>query len=343
MNFRPQLMLGAAVCALTFSASAMAQEVTLRVHQFLPAQAPIPSQVIAPWAETIEAESDGRIAVELYPAMQLGGAPTSLYDQARDGVVDVIWTVLGYTPGRFPQSEVFEMPFMVTTGEATSVAFHEFVEENTMHEFQGVKVLALHAHGPGLFHTREPVTSLEDLRGMTIRGGSRVISDMLGRLGADPIGMPVPETTEALSRGVIEGTTVPWEVTPSLRIAELVTNHTGFSGDHGLYTQTFGFIMNQSTYDNLPEDLKVVIDANSGIELSREFGRVMDEADIPGMQIAEDAGNSIVTLDEEETARWREAAQATIDAWIEEITATGADGQALYDRAVELVDQHSGL
>lgn len=343
MNFRPHLMVGAALCSLTFAASAMAQEVTLRIHHFLPAQAPIPSRVIEPWAERIQSESDGRIQYELYPSMQLGGSPPSLFDQARDGVVDVIWTVLGYTPGRFPKSEVFELPFMVTTGEDTSTAFYEFVQENSMDEFEGVKMLAVHAHGPGLFHTREPINSLEDLQGLSIRGGSRVISDMLAALGADPVGMPVPETTEALSRGVIEGTTVPWEVTPSLRIAELVDNHTDFSGDYGLYTQTFGFIMNQDTYDNLPDDLKEVIDNNSGLELAREFGRVMDEADQPGIEVAKEMGNTIITLDEEETARWREAAQPIVDTWIEEISATGVDGQALYDRARELVAEHSGL
>ncbi|WP_332718323.1 TRAP transporter substrate-binding protein [Pelagibacterium mangrovi] len=330
-----------AVAALSVAGAGVAQEVTLRLHQFLPAQATIPANAIAPWAEKVEAESDGRIAIELYPAMQLGGAPDSLFSQAQDGVVDIVWTVLGYTPGRFPMSEVFELPFLITNGEDSSAAFYNYVMENSADEFASVHVIALHTHGPGLFHSKEPITSLEDLQGMKVRGGSRIISNMLAQLGAEPIGMPVPETTEALSRGVIDGTTVPWEVTPSLRLSELVTNHTGFSGEQGLYSQTFGFVMNRGTYESLPDDLRAVIDANSGLETSMMFGRAMDDGDLVGLQIAEEAGNNIVTLDEAETARWKEAAQATIDQWFADMDAIGIDGQALYASAQEHMAQAS--
>lgn len=327
-----QFVLGA-LAALALSTSALAQEVTLRIHQMLPAQATIPAKAIEPWAAKVQEESGGRIKVELYPAMQLGGAPPELYDQAKDGVVDLIWTVLGYTPGRFPKSEVFELPFLITNAEDSSAAFYNYVMANSADEFAGVKVIALHTHGPGLFHSKNPITKLEDLKGMKVRGGSRIISDMLANLGAEPVGMPVPQVTEALSKGVIDGTTIPWEVTPSLRVAELVKNHTGFSGDHGLYSQTFGFIMNMDSYNNLPDDLKAIIDANSGIETSRQFGRVMDEGDAAGLKIAQDAGNNIVTLDEAETARWKEAAQPTIDKWFADMQAAGIDGKALYEAA----------
>ncbi len=326
------IILGA-LAALALSTTAFAQEVTLRIHQMLPAQATIPAQAIEPWAAKVQEESGGRIAFELYPAMQLGGAPASLYDQAKDGVVDIIWTVLGYTPGRFPKSEVFELPFLITTGEASSAAFYNYAMEHAADEYAGVHVIALHTHGPGLFHSKEPITSLEDLQGMKVRGGSRIISNMLAQLGAEPVGMPVPETPEALSKGVIEATTIPWEVTPSLRIAELVRNHTGFTGEHGLYSQTFGFVMNMDSYNNLPDDLKAIIDANSGLETSRQFGRVMDNGDATGLKIAVDAGNNIVQLDEAETQRWIEAAQPTIDQWLADMSAAGVDGQALLDAA----------
>ena len=322
-----------AFAALALSTSAFAQEVTLRVHQMLPPQATIPAKAIEPWAAKVQEESQGRIKVELYPAMQLGGAPPELYDQAKDGVVDLIWTVLGYTPGRFPKSEVFELPFMTGNSAASSAAFYNYVMENSADEFAGVKVIALHTHGPGLFHSKDPIGSLEDLQGMKVRGGSRIISDMLAQLGAEPVGMPVPQVTEALSKGVIDATTIPWEVTPSLRVSELVKNHTGFSGNEGLYTQTFGFVMNMDSYNNLPDDLKAVIDANSGLEMSRQFGRVMDEGDGTGLAIAVNAGNNIIQLDEAETARWREAAQPTIDQWFADMEGLGFDGPALYEAA----------
>ncbi|MBK8082468.1 MAG: TRAP transporter substrate-binding protein [Devosia sp.] len=338
---KTKLFVLGALAALAMTTSALAQDITLRLHQMLPAQATIPAKALTPWAEKVQADSGGRIKVELYPAMQLGGAPPDLYDQAKDGVVDLIWTVLGYTPGRFPKSEVFELPFLITTGEASSAAFYNYVMANSADEFAGVKVIALHTHGPGLFHTKNPINKLEDLKGMKIRGGSRIISSMLAQLGAEPVGMPVPQVTEALSKGVIDGTTIPWEVTPSLKVAELVKNHTGFSGTHGLYSQTFGFTMNLDSYNRLPDDLKAIIDANSGLETSREFGRVMDQGDAVGLRIATEAGNNIVQLDEAETARWQAAAQPTIDQWFADMKAIGVDGPALYAAAQAAVAAES--
>lgn len=333
--------LGAFALALAATA-ASAADVTIRVHQMLPEQATIPARVIAPWAERVEAQSNGRIDVQLFPSMQLGGAPPELYDQAASGVVDLIWTVIGYTPGRFPTSETFELPFiMALSAEDNSRAFHEFMVENASQEFSDTHVLAFHTHGPGLIHSKNPITSLEDFQNLKIRGGSRVINLMLEKLGAEPVGMPVPAVPEGLSSGVIEATTIPWEVTPALHVAELVHNHTGFSGDHGWYTQTFVFAMNKDTYDNLPDDLKAIIDANSGPDLAAEFGRAMDAGDAVGLKIAQDLGNNIVTLDEAETARWKSVAQEVIDEWIADMDGRGYDGQVLLDRAKELIDHYS--
>lgn len=338
-NIKTLLLATSALAALTMTAHA--QEVTLRLHQFLPAQATIPANALTPWAEKVTAESNGRIKIERYDAMSLGGTPPQLIDQVTDGVVDLIWTVIGYTPGRFPTTEAFELPFFMTNGEATSKAFHEYCKKHCMDEFSGLKVLAWHAHGPGLIHSKNPVNSLEDMRGLKIRGGSRVINQMLEALGATPVGMPVPATSEALSKGVIDATTVPWEVTPSLRISELVTNHTSFSGTHGLYTQTFAFVMNQASYDKLPDDLKTVIDNNSGLETAAELGRVMDQGDLVGLKIATEAKNNIVQLDETETQRWKDAATPLVKAWVDEMTAKGFEGQTLVDDALALIDKHT--
>jgi TRAP-type C4-dicarboxylate transport system substrate-binding protein len=335
------LAFATAVAAL-LATPVLGQEVTLRLHQMLPQQATIPANALEPWARRVEEQSQGRIKVELYPAMQLGGTPPELYDQAANGFVDLIWTVIGYTPGRFPTSETFELPFTMSLNAAdTSRAFHEFMVENASDEFSETHVLAFHTHGPGLIHSKNPITSLEDFQGLKIRGGSRVINLMLERLGSTPVGMPVPAVPEGLSTGVIEATTIPWEVTPSLRVAELVHNHTGFSGENGWYTQTFVFAMNNDSYNNLPDDLKAIIDANSGPDLAAEMGAAMDAGDDVGEQIARDAGNNIVTLDDAETARWKEVAQTIIDEWIADMNAQGKDGQALLDRAHELIVQYS--
>ena len=326
---------------LLVGASAAAQDVTLRVHHFLPTQSTTHARFIEPWAERVEAQSDGRIAVEIYPAMQLGGSPPALYDQAREGVVDIVWTLPGYTPGRFPMVEVFELPFVAAGAEATSQAVQEFYEHNLAEEFADVHVLMLHAHAPGTFHIRGPeVVTLEDLEGLKVRGPTRVSNAALEALGAVPVGMPVPQVPEALSRGVVEATVIPWEVALPLRVHELVNTHTQIGGDRGFYTAVFLFAMNKQVYDGLPDDLRTVIDANSGLALAQEIGRVWDEAEIPGRQAAVDAGNTIVTLAPEEVERWRDVTQPVIDAWIAETNAAGVDGQALLDEARALVAKY---
>ena len=339
---RRALVTLAALSALSVATLAQAQTVTLRLHQFLPQQAAIPAKAIAPWAKKVEAESGGRIKVQLFHAMQMGGTPPQLFDQAKDGVADITWTVLGYTPGRFNKSEVFELPFMCSGGaENCSRAFHEYVEKNAADEFKAVKLLAAHTHGPGLFHTKAPVTGLESLRGMKVRGGSRIINNMLVKLGATPVGMPVPGVTDALTKGVIDGTTIPWEVTPSVKIAELVRNHTTFAGKEGLYTQTFAFSMNRAAYDNLPADLKKVIDNNSGVEVAALFGRAMDEGDKVGRDIAVKAGNKITELELAEVQRWKRTAGTVETDWVNEVKGKGIDGAKLASEARALIAKHA--
>ena len=153
--------LGAAALAgavLLGGAAAPAQDVTLRIHHFLPPPAPVPANFITPWAEKVEQESGGRIKVEIYPTMQLGGKPPALYDQARDGVVDIVWTLTGYTPGRFPGTEAFELPFMPANAEATSQAAWKFYEKYLTDEFKDVQLIAVHTHGPGLLHVKASAT-----------------------------------------------------------------------------------------------------------------------------------------------------------------------------------------
>jgi len=341
MNKRHFVKTALATAAVCAAGQGLAQQtVTLRLHQMLPQQATIPARALIPWAQKVERESGGRIKVQLFHAMQLGGTPPQLFDQAKDGVVDLTWTVLGYTPGRFNKSEVFELPFMSGSAELSSRAFWEYAEKYAADEFKDVKLIALHTHGPGLFHTKTPVTGLESLRGMKVRGGSRVISNMLTKLGATPVGMPVPAVTDALSKGVIDGTTIPWEVTPSLKVTELVKNHTTFAGKEGLYTQTFAFSMNKASYDKLPADLKKVIDANAGIETSAFFGKAMDDGDKVGREIAVKAGNNIVALDVAETQRWRRTASTVETDWVNEMKGKNIDGAKLVAEARALIAKY---
>ncbi|MFP5466473.1 MAG: TRAP transporter substrate-binding protein [Gammaproteobacteria bacterium] len=332
-----------ATFALAASASlgSFAQEVTLRLHQFLPPQATVPAKAITPWIKKIEAESNGRIKIQMFSAMQLGGTPPQLFDQARDGVADITWTLSGYTPGRFMKSEVFELPFITgLSAEKTSRAFYEYVQKNAMDEYKDVQLLTAHTHGPGLFHTKQPVTGLESLRGMKVRGGTRIVNNMLTKLGATPVGMPVPAVTEALSKGVIDGTTIPWEVGPSLKVHELVKHHTSFAGGNGLYVTVFVLAMNKNSYNKLPADLKKVIDNNSGIETAAFFGRAMDEGDKVGRDLAIKAGNKMTELEPAEVQRWRRTASTVESDWIKEVGAKGIDGARLVSEARALISKY---
>lgn len=336
------LMLGTIGAAL-FAAVAAAQEVTLRLHQFLPPQSTVPAQLLSPWARKIEDESGGRIRIEIYSSMALGGKPSELYDQAREGVVDMVYTLVGYTPGRFPRVEVLELPFMMTDAEATSRAYWDLHESDMKEtDFRDVHILATWVHGPGLLHVKgEGIRRLEDMQGKKLRGPTRIINDMLDQLGATPVGMPVPAVPEALAKGVIDGAVVPWEVTTALKIAELTETHTDFAGDHALYTAAFVLAMNKARYESLPQDLKAIIDANSGSGVSAMFGRIQQAADAEGRAVAEARGNLLVTLDEAETARWKEAARPVIDNWLADMEGKGIDGRALYDKARALIEKYS--
>ena len=336
----------AAACALALSVSAvgnaLAQEITLKLHQFLPAQANVPKLILDVWADNVEAASEGRIKIDRYPSMQLGGTPPELIDQAIDGVADIVWTVVGYTPGRFPSTEVFELPFMMNDAAAASHAYWTLFERHMKDtEFADVHVLGTWVHGPGMIHSADPIETPDDMRGMKMRGASRQINAMLAELGAEAVGMPVPAVPESLSKGVIDGATLPWEVTGSLRVPELVEFHTEFEGP-ALYTLTFLLAMNKDAYAALPDDLKAVIDANSGLEFSVFAGRTQQEADAPARQVAVDAGNTIITISEADAAQWRALVEPVYAKWVADMAERGIDGQALIDEARQLMADFGG-
>jgi TRAP-type C4-dicarboxylate transport system substrate-binding protein len=333
---------GAAALAVGFGAAPVAaQEVTLTLHQFLPPQATVPKQILDVWADNVEEASDGRIKIDRFPSMQLGGRPPELMDQAIDGVADIVWTVVGYTPGRFPRTEVFELPFMMTNARAASRAYWEMFETHMRDaDFKDVTILGTWVHGPGIIHANKEVRAPADMEGLKIRGGSRLVNALLEKTGAEPVGMPVPAVPEGLSKGVIDGTTIPWEVTTALKIPELVGNHTEFPGN-ALYVLTFVLAMNKDRYDSLPEDLRKVIDDNSGVEFSVFAGGVMEDYDAPARKLAADRGNNIVTLTEEEAAAWQTVAAPIYNEWVAEMSEKGIDGQALIDEARMLIDKYT--
>jgi TRAP-type C4-dicarboxylate transport system substrate-binding protein len=326
---------------LSLSAPLAAQEITLKVHHFLPPTAPAHIRFITPWCDKLGKESKGKLKCQIYPSMQLGGSAPQLYDQAKDGVVDVAWIVTGYTPGRFTKTEVFELPFMMTDPEGTARAMWEYVGTHSADEFKDVKLLAMHPHGPGVFHiTKRPIKTMADLRRLKLRAPTRLTNKMIAMFGATPVGMPMPQVPEALSKGVIDGALMPWEVVPAMKVQELVKYHSETDPSQpAIYTTVFAFVMNRTKYDSLPADLKKVIDSNSGIELSAHVGKVFAEADAQGRKAAE--GNPINVIPAAEIEKWKKAAHPVVDGWIREVDDRGADGTALLEAARALIAKHS--
>ena len=323
--------------------SVHAETVTLKVAHFLPPSSPAHSQFIEPWCAKINKESNGELECQIYPAMQLGGTPAQLFNQARDGVADIVWTLPGYTAGRFPVTEVFELPFITTSHEPSSMALWDFVNENALDEYRGVKLIGAWVNGANQLHMRDkPVHSLDDLKGLKVRAPSRLGNRLLSSLGATPVGMPVPQMAESLSRGVIDGALVPWEVLPSTKAHELTKYHTATDPERSMTTATMVYVMNDKRYNSLPDHLKKVIDDNSGRDVSAWISTQFREADAVGQQAAESRGNEVIVLSAEETAKWDEASKSVVEEWVKEMKSkTKKDSQELVDEARALVKKYT--
>jgi TRAP-type transport system periplasmic protein len=330
---RTLLKTGAAAAVAAAALPGMAQQpvVTLKFHTFMAPQSNVWLNMHKAWMDKVEKESGGRIKFEGYPAMQLGGTPVQLYDQARDGVVDIIWTLPGNTAGRFPRVEVFELPFIMTNAEATSKAYWEYYQTVAADEFKDVQVLALQVHGPGVIHTADkPVKSVADLKGVKMRAPTRIVTKLMASLGATPVGMPLPGIPDALSKGTIQGCVIPWEVVPSVKVQELTKFHAEFDPAGGaLYTTTFVMAMNKAKYNSL------------GMATSGWLGKTQQAGDAAGRKSASDRNNTIFTVGKEEAQAFRRASRLVEVEWVEDMKKRGFDGQKLLDTARSLIEKHT--
>ncbi len=337
-------LLAFCACIFFLSQPIQAAEVTLVAHHFLPEQAPAHQKFLIPWKNAVEKASNGRIEVKLYPSMKLGGKPPELIDQVRDGKVDLVWTLPGYTPGRFPAISVFELPFMITNARDTSQAVQEFyqVSEAAQEEFKDVHPLIFWTHDRGVLHTRDKlVTTLEDLAGLKIRSPSERVSQSLIAYGAEPVPMPIPKMGGELKKGNIDGGVIPWEVVPSFKIHEIANNSTEFMGERGIYTSVFVFAMNKDKYNSLPADLKKVIDDNSGMSWAKAMGEEWIKVEQPGRNMAIKRGNNVIQMSEEEVAKMRTASYSVHAAWSRELNEKGLRGQSLLVTAYRLLNKYS--
>ncbi len=330
-----------AMPAVVTGARAQAQA-TLKLHHFLPPVSNAHTKLLQPWARKVEADSQGRIKIDIFPAMQLGGTPPQLFDQARDGVADIVWTLPGSTPGRFPSTEVFELPFIASRrGIVNAKAGAEFMPQ-LAEETKDVKLLCYWSHDHGLIHTNKAIRTMDDLKGLKLRNPTRLAGEALKALGATSVGMPVPQVPESLAQRVIDGAVIPWEVVPAVKVHELTKFHTEIPGSPTLYTASFFLAMNKAKYDGLPADLKAVIDRNSGMAFAEMAGNMWDTEATRVSEMVRQRGNTISAISEEEKQKWMKACEPVTAAWIEQMKGRNIDGGKLIETARALLAKHAG-
>jgi TRAP-type C4-dicarboxylate transport system substrate-binding protein len=337
-----KIRLALATLAAALSLPAAAQDTTLKFHHIWNPQAMASVRVIQPWCDKVAAESQNKIKCQIFPAMSMGGTPPQLVDQVKDGVTDLTITLPGYTAGRFPAMEVFELPFMTNSAEAGAQAAWDFHHKYAAKEFPGTKLLAMWIHDEGYVHTRDkPVKTLADFKGLKMRAPTRQTNKLLASLGASPVGMPLPAIADALSKGTIDGFLLPWEVIPSVKLHEMVKFHSETDpAKPALYSAVFIFGMNQAKYDALPADLKKVIDANSGAALSKQIGKIWDESQTAGRKAATDRGNTFYMLPSGELDNWMKASAPLHEEWVADMDKRGLPGKQMLQDAKDLLAKY---
>ncbi|GHE22235.1 TRAP transporter substrate-binding protein [Halomonas urumqiensis] len=328
-------LLAASIAGLT-AASAQAAT-TLRMAHFWPGASGVNQDIFEVWADTIEEESGGELSVEMFPSGTLA-KPDAIYEAVGNGIADIGATAQGYTAGRFPLSQIVELPGVAGTATQGACVLQTLYDDGHLdEEYADTRPLFMFTTGPGGIHTIETdVQTPADLEGLRIRRPTAVAGDMLENMGASPVGMPAPDIYTAMQRGVIDGLSFPWEGLKGFRINELVEYHT----EVPFYTLIFVATMSQRTYDSLTPEQQAVIDENSGMKWAANAGEVFDRLDVEGKQEARDAGHTIREIDNPlEHPDWQQPLQDGIEGYLTELEERGLDqAREVYEAALTASD-----
>ncbi|MGP5361043.1 TRAP transporter substrate-binding protein [Psychrobacter celer] len=304
---------------------------TLRFSHFMTANDNINTEGFEPWAEKIEEDSNGRLKVEIYPSATLS-KPGATYDAAAKGTVDIGMQVQGYTAGRFPLTQVVELPGISNTAQQQTCILYELYNNNAISdEYEDTHLLSLMGSGQGALHTADkPIRIPEDMRGMRIRQPSVVASHVIDAIGTAPVGMPASDTYTSLQRGVIDGLAFTWQPIQAFHLDELLSHHTNIP----FYNSTFVITMNKDKYNSLPDDLKKVIDDNSGIALSTRIAKIFDDSNDAAMAAAHAKGDTMIDIpDPLHDPDWQDPLLEGTQRYLDELAALGLDGEAVYEQA----------
>ena len=330
MTLKKRLIQGAAVLALAAAAQAQAQEVILKVHHIWPTVAMGHQRVVVPWCEAIAKDSNNRMRCQILPAMTGGGTPAQLVDRVKDGVDDLVVTLPGYTPGRFPIMEALELPFMTNTAESASAAAWDYYSKYATKEFTGTKILATWVHDEGFVSTsNKSIRTMDDFKGLKIRAASRQSSKLLARLGATPVGMPIPPVADAMTKGTIDGFMTAWEIIPAFKLHEVSKFHTEIEPSRpSMFTAGFVMAMNQAKYDKLSAEDKKAVDAISGETAARIFGRGWDKVDRRAFALMQVNGVQVTKADAKFVADIKSKTAPLEQGWIKAAEAKGLKNPA---------------
>ena len=331
----------AAAPAILRTARGDTPAITLKLHHAFSSVSGVHDKFLVPWARKVEAESGGRMRVDIFPSMQLGGAPAALFDQARDGSTDIVWAAPSLTPGRFPKIETFELPFLSSRRALVSAkALTDFAAVNLQDEFRDFYTICFSSSDRAVIHATRPVRTIEDVKNVKLHVQTRLAAEAMRALGAQPVMMPNAQLPAAVTEHVVDACLDPWHVVPSLRLNDLFRSHTEFS-DQTLSARTYVLAMNRAIYDRLPHDLKNVIDNNSGQSAAAMSGAMWDLQAAAVANMVVERGALIVTLLPEAEARWRKAIEPVIDAWRKEIKEQKIDATKLLAAAHLLLAKYA--
>lgn len=333
-----------AMPALISGARAASADVVLKLHHFLGPKTPSQVRMIEPWARRAEEAAEGRLRIEIYPSMTLGGSPPQLFRQAVDGVADIIWTVNGYTPGLFPRSEVFELPTIFTNQiAATNLAMRDLFDSHLAAEYSDVHVLFLHVHGgQALQMAKVPVRRPEDLRGLKLRVPGPTGNAVVEALGAVPVTMPVPDLPQALATNAVDGALIPFEIIPGLQLQETTRYQIEGPDATRFGTTTFQMSMNKRRWESLPEDIRAALSKASDESWLKETAAVWRGSEENGIALAVASGNEHIVLTPEEMAAFDAVLAPVVDQWAENRSREGFDAGALVVEARAAIAARSG-
>ncbi|MCP4879743.1 MAG: TRAP transporter substrate-binding protein [Gammaproteobacteria bacterium] len=324
--------------ALSFVAET--QAANLNVSHFMPAKHPFQAVFMENWAADLNKCTNGEMNVQFSPAGSAFGHIAKQIDQVKAGVVDVAHGLTGVPRGRLPRTSIVDLPLIFDSASSVSNTLWDMHEQGLLaDEFEGLKVLALHGHNPGLIHTKgEPARTPKDLEGLRIRFPSLAVSIMLEQLGANPVGLPPTQVYENLQKGVIDGTVFPWDAIGGMKLYEVLDSHV----DANLYTTSFYFVMNEGKYNSLSDNERNCVDSISGRDLVNRLGEWWNQWDAKGLNATKSAGNNIISLTDEERVLWREKAKQAVGPYLKALADQGVENpQSLYDEVKSIAAKYN--